>query len=69
MLSQLKNLGLETDGRYATDAELAFLKAYLQSARQRISAYEKIRDAEGRHYGSGRGGIDGSRSTNFPSSL
>lgn len=46
MLSQLKNLSLETDGRYATDAELAFLKSYLQSARQRISAYEKIRDAE-----------------------
>lgn len=46
MLSQLKRLSIEADGRYATDADLAFLKSYLQSVRQRISAYEKIRDAE-----------------------
>ncbi|WP_299416457.1 allophycocyanin [Acaryochloris sp. IP29b_bin.148] len=46
MLSQLKHLSIEADGRYATDADLNFLKSYIQSARQRISAYEKIRDAE-----------------------
>lgn len=46
MLSQFKRLSIEADGRYATDAELAFLKSYLQSVRQRISAYEKIREAE-----------------------
>ncbi|ABW29446.1 globin family protein [Acaryochloris marina] len=46
MLSQLKRLNIETDGRYATEADLAFLKSYLQSVRDRISAYEKIRDAE-----------------------
>lgn len=46
MLSQLKRLSLEADGRYATDAELAFLKSYGQTVRQRISGYEKIRDAE-----------------------
>lgn len=46
MLSQLKNLRIETDGRYATEQELAFLKAYLGSVRQRMSTYEKVRDAE-----------------------
>lgn len=46
MLKQLSNLNIEADGRYATDQELQFLKNYLQSVEQRISAYEKIRDAE-----------------------
>ncbi|KAI9129413.1 allophycocyanin subunit alpha ApcA [Acaryochloris sp. CCMEE 5410] len=46
MLSQLKRLSLDADGRYATEAELAFLKSYGQTVRQRISGYEKIRDAE-----------------------
>lgn len=46
MLSQLKRLSIDADGRYATDEDLNFLKSYLQSARHRISAYEKIRDAE-----------------------
>jgi hypothetical protein len=46
MLSQLKRLSLEAEGRYATNADLAFLKSYLQSAQQRLNAYEKIRDAE-----------------------
>jgi hypothetical protein len=46
MLKQLSRLSFEADGRYATDAELKFLKDYLQSAEQRIKAYEKIRDAE-----------------------
>ncbi|BDM83705.1 globin family protein [Acaryochloris marina] len=46
MLSQLKRISLEADGRYATDAELACVKSYLQDVGQRISGYEKIRDAE-----------------------
>ena len=46
MLKQLSQLNIEADGRYATDQELQFLKNYLQSVEQRISAYEKIRDAE-----------------------
>ncbi|MGK7872233.1 MAG: allophycocyanin [Xenococcaceae cyanobacterium] len=46
MLKQLARLSVEADGRYATASELQFLKDYLQSVDQRISAYEKIRDAE-----------------------
>ncbi len=46
MLRQLEKLSLEADGRYASAAELQFLKNYLAVADQRISAYEKIRDAE-----------------------
>lgn len=46
MLKQLDRLNLEADGRYATDQELQFLKNYLQSVEKRMSAYEKIRDAE-----------------------
>lgn len=46
MLKQLKQLVSDAEGRYATDAELQFLKDYLQSAETRISAYEKIRDDE-----------------------
>ena len=45
MLKQLSHLSVEADGRYATDQELQFLKNYLQSVDQRISSYEKIRDA------------------------
>ncbi|MGK7932915.1 MAG: allophycocyanin [Microcystaceae cyanobacterium] len=46
MLYQLTQLSIDTDGRYATDAELQFLEDYLESAETRISAYEKIRDSE-----------------------
>lgn len=46
MLKQLTNLTIEADGRYATEEELQFIKDYLSSVEQRISAYEKIRDAE-----------------------
>jgi hypothetical protein len=46
MLKQLARLSVEADGRYATADELQFLKDYLQSVDQRLSAYEKIRDAE-----------------------
>lgn len=46
MLKQLKQLASETEGRYATETELQFLKDYLQSAETRLSAYQKIRDNE-----------------------
>lgn len=45
MLKQLARLTVEADGRYATSGELQFLKDYLESVDQRVSAYEKIRDA------------------------
>ncbi len=45
MLKQLSSLTVKTDGRYATEGELQFLKDYLDSANQRISTYEKVRDA------------------------
>ncbi|MEA5463122.1 phycobilisome protein [Leptothoe sp. PORK10 BA2] len=46
MLSQLQTLVREVDGRYATDTELLFLQNYLQTARLRFSAYQKIQKAE-----------------------
>ena len=46
MLSQLQTLIREVDGRYATDTELMFLQTYLQTARLRFSAYQKIQKAE-----------------------
>jgi hypothetical protein len=46
MLNQLTRLSVDADGRYATAEELQFLKDYLASTESRISAYEKIRDAE-----------------------
>ena len=45
MLTQLKQLARQVDGRYATPDELAFLKNYLDSVDTRLQAYEKIRDA------------------------
>jgi hypothetical protein len=46
MLSQLEKLTRETDGRYATDAELMFLQTYLKTARLRFRAYQKLKAAE-----------------------
>jgi hypothetical protein len=46
MLNQLARLSRETDGRYATAMDLQFIKDYVASVDHRISAYEKIRDAE-----------------------
>jgi hypothetical protein len=46
MLKQLNTLTVEADGRYATSAELKFLQDYLKTVDLRISAYEKIRNAE-----------------------
>lgn len=46
MLSQGKQLSLETDGRYATDAELAFLEQYAQTFSARLKAYRAVQQAE-----------------------
>ena len=46
MLSQLNTLCTETDGRYATDAELLFLHRYLQTVQLRFSAYRSIQAHE-----------------------
>lgn len=46
MLKPLARLSVETDGRYATDGELQFLEDYFVTLEQRITTYEKIRDAE-----------------------
>ena len=46
MLREISELTLETDGRYATDVELAFLDDYCDSLDLRISAYHKIANAK-----------------------
>ncbi|NJK41540.1 MAG: allophycocyanin [Acaryochloridaceae cyanobacterium SU_2_1] len=46
MLTQLKQLSIEAEGRFATASELAFLTEYLASAPKRLSAYEKIHAAQ-----------------------
>ncbi len=46
MLSQLNHLQYQTDGRYASDAELQFMQDYLQTARLRFITYQKIKLAE-----------------------
>jgi hypothetical protein len=46
MLNQLARLSVISDGRYATAAELQFIKDYLKTADTRMSAYHKIRNAE-----------------------
>jgi Phycobilisome protein len=46
MLTQLSQLVLESDGRYATSEELQFLKDYLNTTDQRVQAYKSVRDNE-----------------------
>lgn len=46
MLKKLEQLSMTTEGRYATNEELEFIKDYLPSIDLRMSAYQKIRDAE-----------------------
>ena len=46
MLQQLERLCTNTDGRYATDAELSFFQDYLRTARLRFSLYQKIQKLE-----------------------
>lgn len=44
MLTKLKRLSIEVDGRYADHNELQFLHDYLDSAESRISLYEKLEE-------------------------
>ncbi len=46
MLNQLEQLSIEAEGRYATEQELRLLKNYFPTINLRLSAYQKIRDAE-----------------------
>lgn len=44
MLTQLKRLSIEADGRYASAQELKFADDYFQSLPLRLSAYQKLRE-------------------------
>ncbi|MGI0487617.1 phycobilisome protein [Pantanalinema rosaneae CENA516] len=46
MLSQLQKLSVETDGRFATDAELLFVNQYARSFGLRLQTYQKLQAAE-----------------------
>jgi hypothetical protein len=46
MISQLNNLAIEVDGRYASDAELQFLGDYVQSFNLRLQTYQRIQELE-----------------------
>jgi hypothetical protein len=46
MLSQLKHLSLEAEGRYASDAELQFMADYIQSFNLRVQTYQKLQELE-----------------------
>ncbi|QKD82205.1 phycobilisome protein [Thermoleptolyngbya sichuanensis A183] len=46
MLSQMKRLSLETEGQYATDADLQFLRDYAKSYGLRVETYRRIQNAE-----------------------
>lgn len=46
MLSQLKKLSLDTDGRYATDEELAFVNTYIHSFGTRLQTYQTLQLVE-----------------------
>lgn len=46
MLSKLKQLGTDADGRYASDVELQFMDTYITSFDSRVEAYRCIKAAE-----------------------
>lgn len=46
MLSQLERLSREVDGRYASDAELAFTIDYVRSFNLRVQTYRKLQELE-----------------------
>ena len=46
MLQQIEQLCVQTDGRYATDAELIFFQDYLNTARLRFLLYQKMQKLE-----------------------
>ncbi|PSB00733.1 phycobilisome protein [Merismopedia glauca] len=45
MLTQLKRLSIEADGRYASPQELQFCDEYFQSLPLRLSAYQKLKES------------------------
>lgn len=46
MLTQLRQLSLKADGRYATDSELAFMETYLASFERRLAIYQTLQAKE-----------------------
>ena len=46
MLSQLEKLSMDTDGRFASDEELAFVDAYVQSFGLRVQTYQTLQLVE-----------------------
>jgi Phycobilisome protein len=46
MLKQLSRVSVSADGRFATAAELQFLKDYFKTVESRVAVYEKIKNAE-----------------------
>lgn len=46
MISQLQRLSYETDGRYATDAELAFFDEIVYSFSLRVETYQQLQALE-----------------------
>jgi len=46
MIQQLDRLCVQTDGRFATDAELMFFQNYLKTAQLRFSLYRKLQHLE-----------------------
>lgn len=46
MLSQLEKLSMDTDGRFASDEELAFVDAYVQSFSLRVQTYQTLQLVE-----------------------
>jgi hypothetical protein len=46
MLSKLRRLTVDAEGRYATDDELTFLKGYIHSYELRTNTYKKLREIE-----------------------
>ncbi|MGG6297111.1 phycobilisome protein [Leptolyngbya sp. AN02str] len=46
MLSQIKHLTSELDGRYATDSELQFIEDYTRSYTLRLETYQRLQEAE-----------------------
>ncbi len=46
VLTQVERLVKEIDGRYATDAELAFMASYARSFRQRVQTYLTLQKLE-----------------------
>ena len=46
MLSKLQQLGINADGRYASDEELRFMDTYITSFNSRVDAYQRIKAVE-----------------------